>query len=149
MRSVGNFHPVWGNLAATSSLRHTLLVTVVATAVGGTASAAVVLSLVNYSLTGPGGRSISAEAPANKAEASGVGIAAQIVPTVEHMLPPLRAGMINDGSVAAVSMEARHRGALRIERKVPKHRRVVDSRPKVHWWRFARIFTPFPHSHSW
>lgn len=147
MRSVENFHPVWDHLAATSSLRHTLLVTIVATAVGATASAAVVLSLVNYSLTEPGNRPISAQAPAT--DASGVGAAALGMPTVEVMLPPLRAETINNGFVAAVSLEARHRAALHIERKVLEHRRVVMSRPKAHSWRFARVFTLFPHFRSW
>ena len=147
MRSVENFHPAWEHFAATSSLRHTLLVTIVATAVGATASAAVVLSLVNYSLTEPGNRPISAQAPA--ADASGVGAAALGMPTVDVMLPPLHAQTINNGFVAAVSLEARHRAALHVERKVPEHRRIVISRPKTHSWQFARVFTLFPHSRSW
>jgi len=46
MRSAGNFSPEWGYLAPAPSLLRTARVVIVATAVGATAGAAVVLSLV-------------------------------------------------------------------------------------------------------
>lgn len=46
MRSVGNFHPEWGYLAPAPGFLRTLRVAVVATAIGATAGAVVVVSLV-------------------------------------------------------------------------------------------------------
>lgn len=46
MRSAGNFHPEWGYLAPAPSFVRTARLAVVATAIGATAGAAVVLSLV-------------------------------------------------------------------------------------------------------
>jgi hypothetical protein len=46
MRSAGNFHPEWGYFAPAPSFMRTLRVAVVATAVGATAGAGVVVSLV-------------------------------------------------------------------------------------------------------
>jgi hypothetical protein len=46
MRSAGNFHPEWGYLAPAPSFLRTLRIAVVATAVGATAGAGVVVSLV-------------------------------------------------------------------------------------------------------
>ena len=46
MRSAGNFSPEWGYLAPTPSLARTARVVLVATAIGATAGAGVVLSLV-------------------------------------------------------------------------------------------------------
>jgi hypothetical protein len=46
MRSAGNFHPEWGYLAPAPSFVRTLRIVLVATAIGATAGAAVVVSLV-------------------------------------------------------------------------------------------------------
>lgn len=46
MRSAGNFHPEWGYLAPAPSFMRTARVALVATAIGATAGAAVVVSLV-------------------------------------------------------------------------------------------------------
>ncbi len=48
MRSTGNFSPEWGYLAPAPSILRTLRVVLVATAVGATAGAGVVLSLVDH-----------------------------------------------------------------------------------------------------
>lgn len=52
MRSAGNFHPEWGYLAPAPSFMRTARIALVATAIGGIAGAAVVVSLVE----GPGSR---------------------------------------------------------------------------------------------
>jgi hypothetical protein len=52
MRSAGNFHPEWGYLAPTPSFARTLRVALVATAIGATAGAAVVVSLVAHPASG-------------------------------------------------------------------------------------------------
>jgi hypothetical protein len=49
MRSTGNFSPEWGYLAPAPSVLRTMRVVLVATAVGATAGAGVVLSLVDHS----------------------------------------------------------------------------------------------------
>jgi hypothetical protein len=46
MRSAGNFHPEWGYLAPAPSFMRTLRIVLVATAIGATAGAVVVVSLV-------------------------------------------------------------------------------------------------------
>ncbi len=52
MRFAGNFHPEWGYLAPAPNFMRTARVVVVATAIGATASAAVVLSLAGRSAPG-------------------------------------------------------------------------------------------------
>ncbi len=49
MRSAGNFNPEWGYLAPVPSFTRTLRVVLVATAIGATAGAAVVISLIDRS----------------------------------------------------------------------------------------------------
>jgi hypothetical protein len=48
MRSAGNFHPEWGYLAPTPSFMRTLRIALVATAVGATAGAGVVVALIAH-----------------------------------------------------------------------------------------------------
>jgi len=52
MRSAGNFHPEWGYLAPTPSFARTLRIALVATAVGATAGAGVVVSLLPHRAAG-------------------------------------------------------------------------------------------------
>jgi hypothetical protein len=52
MRFAGNFHPEWGYLAPAPNFMRTARVVVVATAIGATAGAAVVLSLAEHSAPG-------------------------------------------------------------------------------------------------
>ncbi len=54
MRSAGNFHPEWGYLAPTPSFVRTLRIVLVATAIGATAGAGVVVSLLPHRATGAG-----------------------------------------------------------------------------------------------
>jgi hypothetical protein len=147
MRLVENFQPGEGYLAAASSFRHVLLVTMVATAVGAAAGAAVVLSLVNYSSSEPGSRSISTQSPASAALVSEVGPAAQ--GPAEQIAAPARAATTEGGIVAAAPAEARQRPAMHVERKAPQRGRVAVSRHKTRWWGFARVFAPPPTSRSW
>ena len=48
MRSAGNFHPDWGYLAPAPSFMRTARIVLVATAIGATAGAAVMISLVQH-----------------------------------------------------------------------------------------------------
>jgi hypothetical protein len=52
MRSAGNFHPEWGYLAPTPSFVRTLRIALVATAVGATAGAGVVVALIAHPASG-------------------------------------------------------------------------------------------------
>jgi len=63
MRSTGNFSPEWGYLAPAPSMLRTVRVVLVATAIGATAGAGVVLSLVGHS-AGDGGDKIAGAARA-------------------------------------------------------------------------------------
>lgn len=62
MRSAGNFHPEWGYLAPAPSFMRTLRIALVATAIGATAGAAVVVSLVVRPASGSADSSIAAHA---------------------------------------------------------------------------------------
>ena len=62
MRSAGNFHPEWGYLAPAPSFMRTLRIALVATAIGATAGAAVVVSLVARPASGSAESSIAAHA---------------------------------------------------------------------------------------
>jgi hypothetical protein len=62
MRSAGNFHPQWGYLAPAPSFMRTVRIAMVATAVGATAGAAVVVSLLGRSSDPNGNGSIAAHA---------------------------------------------------------------------------------------
>lgn len=60
MRSAGNFHPEWGYLAPAPSFMRTVRIVLVATAIGATAGAAVVVSLVAHPIKGTADASIAA-----------------------------------------------------------------------------------------
>src|ERR1051326_7751249 len=62
MRSAGNFHPEWGYLAPAPSFMRTLRIALVATAIGASAGAAVVVSLVARPGSGSADSSIAAHA---------------------------------------------------------------------------------------
>jgi hypothetical protein len=62
MRSAGNFHPEWGYLAPAPSFVRTLRIALVATAIGATAGAAVVVSLMARPASRTADSSIAAHA---------------------------------------------------------------------------------------
>ena len=70
MRLIGNYYSEWAD--ARRNTRHTVLVTLVACAVGATASAAVIFSLASSPPTQPGAPSISAQAIVRNVGASEV-----------------------------------------------------------------------------
>jgi hypothetical protein len=72
MRSAGNFNPEWGYLAPVPSFMRTVRVVLVATAIGATAGAAVVLSLIDRPTTAEHDRtaSITAHAIVTSAQAA-------------------------------------------------------------------------------
>jgi hypothetical protein len=62
MRSSGNFHPDWGYLAPAPSFMRTARIVLVATAIGATAGAAVMISLVPHPATDAANAPIAAHA---------------------------------------------------------------------------------------
>ena len=62
MRSAGNFHPEWGYLAPAPSFMRTVRIALVATAIGATAGAVVVVSLVERPGSNDDNNSIAAHA---------------------------------------------------------------------------------------
>ena len=62
MRSAGNFHPEWGYLAPAPSFMRTARIVLVATAIGATAGAAVIISLVQRPAADAADTSIAAHA---------------------------------------------------------------------------------------
>ena len=72
MRSAGNFNSEWGYLAPVPSFMRTVRVVLVATAIGATAGAAVVLSLIDRPATAEHDRtaSITAHAIVTSAQAN-------------------------------------------------------------------------------
>jgi hypothetical protein len=62
MRSAGNFHPEWGYLAPAPSFMRTARIVLVATAIGATAGAAVIISLVPRPSSDSANTSIAAHA---------------------------------------------------------------------------------------
>jgi hypothetical protein len=70
MRSAGNFSPEWGYLAPAPSFVRTARVVLVATAVGATAGAGVVLSLMDHSASDAGKTSVAARAIVTSVQAA-------------------------------------------------------------------------------
>ena len=87
MRSSGNFSPEWGYLAPAPSMLRTLRVVLVATAVGATAGAGVVLSLVDRSTGNVDKVAVAAHAIVTSAQAA----SAQESPAVNTVTAPLAA----------------------------------------------------------
>jgi hypothetical protein len=97
MRSAGNFHPEWGYLAPTSSFVRTLRIALVATAIGATAGAGVVVSLLPHRASGPGtDSSIAAHALVISAPAANAAAA---------IAPAQPAAAVSQAQTAAVSAQ--------------------------------------------
>jgi hypothetical protein len=93
MRSAGNFSPEWGYLAPAPSMLRTLRVVLVATAVGATAGAGVVLSLVDRSTGNADKVAVAAHAIVTSAQAA----TAQESPAVNAVAAPLPAAALTIG----------------------------------------------------
>jgi hypothetical protein len=131
MRSGGNFHPEWGYLAPAPSFMRTARIVAVATAIGATAGAAVVLSLAGTSGTGvvaDGEKSLvivhsfvqpaeAAPAVARQAAAPpdlsapvtvppAVPAAVSAVPNVQASVPPINSNLLPLPTAAGISPPA-------------------------------------------
>lgn len=81
MRFAGNFHPEWGYLAPAPSFMRTVRIVVIATAVGATAGAVVVLSLVDRPSVAVG--SVAARTLARPVQAEALAVSALPRPSAE------------------------------------------------------------------
>jgi hypothetical protein len=90
MRSAGNFSPEWGYLAPAPSMLRTVRVVLVATAVGATAGAAVVLSLVDH----PAG------------DADRVSVAAHAIVTSAQAAPAMESARVSAAPIVAPPITA-------------------------------------------
>jgi hypothetical protein len=88
MRSTGNFSPEWGYLGPTPSILRTVRVVLVATAIGATAGAGVVLSLVDHS-AGDGDK---------------VAVAARAIVVTDVQAAPVQAPTTSEAKIAPVAV---------------------------------------------
>lgn len=143
MRFTGNFYSEWANARG----NHSLLVALVACAVGATAGGAVMLSLVGSPATQSGVSSISPRPIVRNAGTSEANKTVQDQPTVET--PPRSAAidMASGRDKSATQPEADPQAEVH-NHESQKHGRVVSHEP--HWRRpFAHAFSPLPRFSSW
>ncbi len=112
MRSAGNFSPEWGYLAPAPSFLRTVRVVVVATAIGATAGAGVVLSLVEHPAPEVGTAAVGAHAIVTSAQAAtGPGetatrMPAQPRPVIATQSPQIPAPQVSAPQIPAVSSQS-------------------------------------------
>jgi hypothetical protein len=166
MRLIGNYYSEWSDTRGNK--RHTLLVTLVACAVGATASAAVIFSLANSTTTQPDVPSISRQAIVRDVRASEVqttqdGPVVKPTPSPQAIVRNASASdapkTAQDGPVEptprpATSMasgrdepvtqtEAEHQTEAQSQQS-RKHGRVVRRWREPYWRRFAHNSSPRP-----
>ena len=169
MRLIGNFYSEWTH--DRGNFHHILLVTLVACAVGATASAAVILSLASASVTQPGVPSISPQAivrntgvsespktaqdgpmvettpsPGGAVRGAGASEAAKNVQDapVEPTPRPAATSMVSDHDELVTQTEAEHQTEVH-SRQSRKHGRVREP----YWRRFAHTYSQSPRFSSW
>jgi hypothetical protein len=100
MRSTGNFSPEWGYLAPAPSFLRTVRVVLVATAVGATAGAGAVLSLVDHSSAEGDRVSVAAHAIVTSAQAAPVQAAVPMMPAVTAAPVAMTVPTVSDVKIA-------------------------------------------------
>jgi hypothetical protein len=135
MRSTGHFYSERGH-------RHPLLVPLVATAVGATASAAVILSLVGSPPTQP---DISSISPRPIVRDVGASVAKETVKDQPTAETPLRPTATNE---VVTQTDAEHQPE--VSKQEPRMHKRVATRSRESYWRgrFARAFSQ-PRFSSW
>jgi len=142
MRSIGNFH-------LERRRGQALLVSLVAIAVGATASGAVILSLVGSPSTQPGVPSISQRAIVRNTSASEATKTAQDRPAVETPPRPAATAMVSGRDEPATQTEEDHQTEAPSQQS-RKHSRVVTRSREPYWRRpFAHAFSSSPRFGSW
>jgi hypothetical protein len=100
MRSTGNFSPEWGYLAPAPSVLRTVRVVLVATAVGATAGAGAVLSLVDHSSAEGERVSVAAHAIVTSAQAAPIQATAPMMPAVTAAPVAMTVPTVSDVKIA-------------------------------------------------
>ena len=137
---MGNHYSEWAD--ARGDTRRTVLVTLVACAVGATAGGAVMLSLVGSPVTQPGVSSISPRAIVREIGASEAKKTVQDQPTAET---PLRPAGTNE---VATQTDAEHQPEVQ-KQESRKHNRAVSRSHEPYWrGRFVRALSQ-PRFSSW
>lgn len=103
MRSAGNFSPEWGYLAPAPSFMRTARMVVVATAIGATAGAAVVLTLIERPATEPSPAAVAARAIVTSVQAATPPAAQRAVTTAVQAAPVAPAQAASAVSAAPVN----------------------------------------------
>jgi hypothetical protein len=117
MRSAGNFHPEWGYLAPAPSFMRTARIVLVATAIGATAGAAVMISLVQHPANDPANAPIAAhalvtsvpvvaEAPASTSLDEPVAAQVPAAPQMQAATPPASTAVGKPNTIAPPSAPA-------------------------------------------
>ena len=140
MRFTGNFFSEGAHVRG-GSFNHTLLVPLVACAVGAAASGAVMLSLVGSAMTQPGISSISPRAIVRNAGTSEPTKTAQDRPMVERPLQPAVTSIVRRDELVTQT-EAEHRAEVHSQQS----RKHGQQRSREPYWqrRFAHAFWPWP-----
>jgi hypothetical protein len=143
----GNFHSGWTHVQR-DNFAHTLLVVLVSCAVGATAGAAVILSLVSSLIIQPRLPSISPRVTVRSISASETANIAQDRPTMEIPTPPAAFDVISDPEELVTQTEAGHQEEHSHQSR--KYSRVVV-RSREHYWprRFMHNFSQSPRFSSW
>ena len=138
MRFTGNFYSEWADARG----NHSLLVALVACAVGATAGGAVMVSLVGSPVTQPGASSISPRAIVRDISASEAKERVKDEPPANTPLLPAGKNEV------AVQTEAEHQPEV-TKHESRRHKRVVTRSREPYWrGRFARAFSQ-PRFSSW
>ena len=164
MPSSRNVHPDWGWFAPPPNYRAILAAVSVATAIGATGSAAVVLSLVDYQAGVSDTQSISAPAKApislTKAEPiiapPGESITLTkaepiVAPPAEGAQAPsiLSKSPLGPSANFVTPNEKEHQAALPVARNAGIHNRVAIPQPQHQFRRDRRLSALFQFPHSW
>jgi len=148
MRFNGNFYSEWTHVRR--DFRRTLFAALVACVLGGTASAAVILSLVGSLMIQPVVPSISSRVPVRNTNALETANIVQDRSTIE---PPTPRAVISAATShsegPAVQTEAGHQGEAHGHQSRKYSRVVVGSRQHYWRWRFAHSLSQAPRFSSW
>ena len=148
MRLNRNFYSEWAPLQWQSS-RHAVLVTLVACAVGATASAAVILSLVDFPVTQAGVPPMSPRAIVRNASAPEDTKTVQNRPMVETPMRLAATGIVSDRDEPVTQMEEEHPSEVHSQ-QLRKHGRVVIHSHAPYWRRgFTHTFSRSPRFSAW
>ena len=148
MRLNRNFYSEWAAVRWESS-RHAVLVTLVACAIGATASAAVILSLVDFPVTQAGVPPMSPRAIVRNAGAPEDTKPAQTGPVVETPTRLAATRVVSDRDEPVTQMEEEHPSEVHSQ-QLRKHSRVVIRSHEPYWrQRFTHAFSRSPRFSAW